>query len=187
MSAQSPSGGRSGGPAGPVEVVVDVRKYDGRLSGRWTAVRLGEDRHGVWLGTARGVPVASDSGGWTARFAQVTLVPRGEWWTATFCAAPGPEVYCDVCTVPEWSPDGTVLRMVDLDLDVVRFRGGDAYAKDEDEFAVHREEFGYPDGLVEEARRTCARLLEACRREGPGGGGAEPFASAFRPWLGLVE
>ncbi|WNO62326.1 DUF402 domain-containing protein [Streptomyces sp. AM2-3-1] len=65
-----------------------------------------------------------------------TLVPRGEWWTATFCVDPGPEMYCDVCTVSEWNADGTVVRTVDLDLDVVRPRGGEAHVEDEDEFAV---------------------------------------------------
>lgn len=48
-------------------------------------------------------------GGWTSRFTYVMSVPRGEWWTATFCADPGPELYCDVCAAPEWEPDGTVL------------------------------------------------------------------------------
>ncbi|MEU9356774.1 DUF402 domain-containing protein [Streptomyces sp. NPDC048301] len=165
-------------------VLVDVRKYDGRVSGRWAAVRLGEDEHGVWLGTERGVPVEAAKGGWTNRFDHVLLVPRGEWWIATFCAAPGPELYCDVCTVPEWSEDGdtTVLRTVDLDLDVVRPQGGEAYTKDEDEFAEHRVRYGYPEAVAEAALRACARLSEAARRES----GVEPFTSAYQGWLELV-
>ncbi|MFC0600664.1 DUF402 domain-containing protein [Streptomyces palmae] len=164
-------------------VTVEVRKYDGALSARWTAVRLGEDEHGVWLGTAEGVRVRSDQGDWSNRCAHVMVVPRGAWWTATFCVDPGPEMYCDVCTVPEWDEDGTAVRMVDLDLDVVRPRGGEAYVKDEDDFAEHRVSFGYPDGLTDEARRTCAWLKEAGRRDGAG---AEPFASVYRHWLDLV-
>ena len=163
-------------------VLVDVRKYDGRLSGQWTAVRLGEDEHGVWLGTAKGTPVQADSGGWPNRFPYVMAVPRGAWWIATFCAAPGPELYCDVCTVPEWDADGTVLRTVDLDLDVVRPQGGAAYSKDEDDFAEHRVAFGYPEHVVTEAERTCAWLMEAARRDGEG---VEPFASVYRHWLAL--
>ncbi|MFE9921141.1 DUF402 domain-containing protein [Streptomyces sp. NPDC005774] len=165
-------------------VSVDIRKYDGSLSAQWAAVRLGEDEHGVWLGTAQGVPVSSAEGGWTSRFAYVMSVPRGEWWTATFCADPGPEMYCDVCTVPEWSADGTVLRMVDLDLDVVRPRGGEAHIEDEDEFAEHRVRYGYPDNIVGKAWQTCEWLMEAGRR---GGEGVEPFASVYRHWLGLIE
>lgn len=164
-------------------VLVEIRKYDGSLSARWAAVRLGQDEYGVWLGTAQGVPVSSDMGGWTSRFAYVMLVPRGEWWTATFCVDPGPEMYCDVCTVPEWNANGTVLRMVDLDLDVVRPRGGEARIEDEDEFNAHRVRYGYPDSVIGEAQRTCERLMEAGRH---GGDGVEPFASAYRYWLGLI-
>ncbi|MBY8876064.1 DUF402 domain-containing protein [Actinacidiphila acidipaludis] len=161
-------------------VLVEVRKYDGTLSGRWTAARLGEDEYGVWLGTPEGARVASDGGDWTNRCAYVMAVPRGQWWIASFCTEPGPEMYCDVCTVPEWSDAGTVLRTVDLDLDVVRSPGGTAYSKDEDEFAEHRVRFGYPDLVVTEAERTCAWLMEAGRRDSEG---AEPFASVYRHWL----
>uniref|UniRef100_A0AAU2V4I4 DUF402 domain-containing protein n=1 Tax=Streptomyces sp. NBC_00003 TaxID=2903608 RepID=A0AAU2V4I4_9ACTN len=164
-------------------VLVDIRKYDGSLSAQWTAVRLGEDEHGVWLGTAQGLPVSSDTGGWTTRFAYVMLVPRGQWWTATFCAEPGPEMYCDVCTVPEWDKDGGVLRTVDLDLDVVRPHGGEAHIKDEDEFAENRVRYGYPDSVVGKARQACEWLMEAGRGAGDG---IEPFASAYRHWLGLI-
>lgn len=165
-------------------MLVDIRKYDGTLSARWTATRLGEDQHGVWVGTARGVPVDSAAGGWTSRFAYVMAVPRGAWWTATFCVDPGPELYCDVCTVPEWSADGTVLRTVDLDLDVVRFPGGEARVEDEEEFDEHRVRYGYPDDVVDQARRTCAWLMAAGRRRGAG---LEPFASVYRNWLDLVR
>lgn len=165
-------------------VLVDIRKYDGSLSAQWTAVRLGEDEHGVWLGTAQGVPVRSATGSRTSRFAYVMLVPPDKWWTATFCADPGPEMYCDVCTVPEWSADGTVLHMVDLDLDVVRPHGGEAHIEDEEQFAEHRVRYGYPDSVVGKARQTCEWLREAGRR---GGEGVEPFASAYRHWLGLIR
>ncbi|MEV6104816.1 DUF402 domain-containing protein [Streptomyces sp. NPDC051940] len=164
-------------------VLVDIRKYGGSLSARWTARRLGEDEYGVWLGTARGVAVASDAGGRTSRFPYVMVVPRAQWWTATFCAPPGPELYADVCTVPQWSADGAVVRMVDLDLDVVREAGGPARAKDVEEFAEHRVRFGYPDAVVRAAEDACSWLLEAAR---PDGAGIEPFVSAYRQWLALM-
>ncbi|MGW6858380.1 DUF402 domain-containing protein [Streptomyces xanthophaeus] len=169
-----------------ISVLVDVRKYDGSLSARWTAVRLGEDQHGVWLGTEQGVPVNSSTGEEPSRFAHVMLVPRGQWWTATFCADPGPEVYCDVCTVPDWNTDGTVLHTVDLDLDVVRPRGGDAHIEDEDQFAERRMRYGYPDSVVDAARQTCEWLMHRVCRAPDGGDGAEPFASVYRNWLGLI-
>ncbi|WP_063805596.1 DUF402 domain-containing protein [Streptomyces sp. NRRL F-5122] len=162
-------------------MLVDVRKYDGSLGAQWTATWLGEDEHGVWLSTAQGVAVRSSMGDWTNRF---THVPRGEWWTATFCADPGPEMYCDVCTVSEWNADGTVLRVVDLDLDVVRLHNGAAYIKDEDEFAEHQVSYGYPSWVSAKARQTCAWLMEAVRRDGDD---VEPFASVHRHWLRLIN
>ncbi|MFF0228291.1 DUF402 domain-containing protein [Streptomyces sp. NPDC004629] len=164
-------------------VLVDVRKYDGTLSAQWTAARLDEDEHGVWLGTAQGVHVSSATGGWTNRFDHVMLIPRDQWWTATFCALPGPEVYCDVCTVPQWNTDTgrTTLHMVDLDLDVVRPRNGEAYIKDEDEFAEHQVSYGYPDSVSGKALQTSAWLMEALRRDAEG---IEPFASVYRYRLG---
>lgn len=91
--------------------------------------------------------------------------------------------YCDVCTVPEWNADGTVLSTIDLDLDGVRAHGGEACVQDEDEFDEHRVLYGYPDDLINKARRTCEWLMEAGRRSGDG---VEPFASVYRRWLGLI-
>ncbi len=164
-------------------VTVEVRKYDGRLSARWTARHLGADDHGSWLATAKGVDVESDGGGWTTRFPYVLLVPPDAWWTASFCRPPGPEVYCDVCLPARWSPDGTALHLVDLDLDVARPAGAGPHIEDEDEFAGHRESFGYPDDLVAEAMATCARLYEAVGREA----GTEPFRSVYKDWLSRAD
>ncbi|MFE7712056.1 DUF402 domain-containing protein [Streptomyces sp. NPDC057486] len=68
-------------------------------------------------------------------------------------------MYCDMCTVPEWNADGTVLRMVDLDLDVVRPRGGEA--RIEDEFTEHRVRYGYPDSVIGKAQLTSLVLVVA--------------------------
>ncbi len=164
-------------------VTVDIRKYDGRLSARWTTARLGSDAHGIWLATAEGVPVASRSGGWTTRFPYVMVVPQEAWWTATFCRAPGPEIYCDVGMPAQWSPDGTALRLVDLDLDVVRLEGADPHVEDEDEFAEHRRLLAYPDDLVTEALRTCTWLQTATRRDAA----TEPFSTTYRHWLARAD
>jgi protein associated with RNAse G/E len=63
------------------------------------------------------------------------------------------QVYVDMTTPPAW--DGPVLRAVDLDLDVVRGVTGRVWVDDEDEFARHRVEYGYPDEIARLAVTTC--------------------------------
>ncbi|MGV9772321.1 DUF402 domain-containing protein [Streptosporangium sp. NPDC003464] len=160
-------------------VNVVYRKYDGSLHWHHPALLLGEDEHGVWTGCVAG---STGSRGdeppvtWTDAF--VMLFPRDAWWTATFNAEPNRvEIYCDISTVPEWR-DGEV-TMVDLDLDVLRMRDGRIILDDEDEFEEHQVRYAYPPEVIENARATAARLMEAVTT------GAAPFRTAPH-WLSHV-
>ena len=122
-------------------------------------VALGEDVHGSWLGLLDGTPLARPGVETTAHGHQLLLVSAVDRAFASFhsdrihdfC-----EVYVDIVTAPVWS-HGTV-RLVDLDLDVIRDWGGRVRVDDEDEFAEHRVRFGYPDQIVEEALATTASI-----------------------------
>jgi uncharacterized protein len=57
--------------------------------------------------------------------------------------------------------EGTVLRAIDLDLDVVRGLDGRVWVDDEDEFAEHRDELGYPDDIVARAEASAERVTTA--------------------------
>ena len=161
-----------------------LRKYDGRLH-RWVGSRrLGEDDHGVWLGTPAGTTVHYNYGARrtrTTRLNSVRLIPRDQWWIAMFTAEPGDrEVYCDVCAPPVWNSPAEV-TVVDLDLDLARFRSGHrVIVEDEDEFAVNTVSYGYPAGVVASATAAAAGLRVALTDR------AEPFAVASRPWLDLL-
>ena len=111
----------------------------------------------------------------------MVYVPHEAWWTAAFNPPPRTsEVYCDISTPAQWDGDGLV-RLVDLDLDVVRRRNtGVVELLDEDEFADHRVRFGYPDDLVASAYAAAKWLYEAL------GDGTEPFGSAYAPYLDRV-
>jgi hypothetical protein len=85
------------------------------------------------------------------------------------------EIYVDVTTRPALD-DGTV-RAVDLDLDVVRFRDGRVEVLDEDEFAEHQVQLGYPAELITQARQTCDSLAGAVLSR------TEPFGQAGAEWL----
>lgn len=155
------------------------RKYDESLHWHYTMRRLGEDEHGVWLGSPPGSsgrrgsepPVRYDHG-------FVMLIPTGTWWTAIFNddAHPRTEIYCDIGTVPEWR-DGEV-TMVDLDLDVVRGRDGRVEIVDQDEFAEHRVRYGYPPEIIDGAERAAGWLRDRLE------GAADPFG--YRRWLAMI-
>lgn len=161
---------------------LTYRKYDGSLHWHGRMRRLGEDEHGLWLGWGRNMPMARGNGPVvTFEQAHVQLVRRNDWWCGAFHAAPRPTaIYCDITTVAEWTaPDE--ITMVDLDLDVLRFRDGRAPAiLDEDEFLEHQVRYGYPPEVIATARATADALLAAVQRD------EEPFRSAYQPWLSLV-
>ncbi len=161
---------------------VTYRKYDGSL--HWNSVmrRLGEDDFGVWLGWGSGLTMRR---GYeppvTFPEPHVALFPRGTWWTAFFAAAPRrAEIYCDITTVPEW-PTPDEVTMVDLDLDVIRYRDERSFVDDEDEFLEHQVRYAYPPDVIAAARTTADALLLDV------GGNAEPFRSVYLAWLSQVE
>ncbi len=167
----------------PGDVRVVARKFDGRL--HWHAVmrRLGEDRHGVWLGATRHTPWRR--GTEPAVFipaTHVVLIPYEGEWVAAFNAAPHrTELYIDVSDRPVWHGTAEVVS-VDLDLDVVRRRAdGEVLLLDEDEFAEHTVAYGYPDEVVAGALRTAEELLAAVRDK------REPFGDAAQAWLAKMD
>jgi protein associated with RNAse G/E len=161
-------------------VRVVFTKYDGRLHWHAWLSRLGEDEYGVWLAAPSGTVWQRGSEPGVSLPPSVTLIPRDAWWVAAFNAAPAKyEMYVDVSTVPAWS--GNEVTMVDLDLDVVRYRGdGAVRLLDEDEFAEHRLLFGYPETVVRSVTDTAQRLMSDVVA-------SEPFAAAYRPWLAKVS
>jgi uncharacterized protein len=160
-------------------VNVVYRKYDGSLHWNHPSLLLGEDEHGVWIGCTAGSGARKGDGPVIpSASAFVMLFPRDGWWTASFNALPNRvEIYCDIATVPQWS-DGEV-TMIDLDLDVIRMRDGRVILDDEDEFEEHQIRYAYPPDVIENARTTAARLMEAVRTR------AAPFGAAPH-WLAQV-
>lgn len=162
---------------------LTYRKYDGSLHWHGTMRRLGEDEHGLWLGWGKGMLMARGSEP-AVTFAQahVQLIRRADWWCGAFHGAPRPTaIYCDITTVAEWTASNEI-TLVDLDLDVLRFRDGREPAiVDEDEFLEHQVRYAYPPEVIENARTTADALLVAIQRD------EEPFKSAYRQWLSLVE
>jgi uncharacterized protein len=166
------------------DVRVVYTKYDGRLHWHYTARLLGSDAHGVWLGAPAGRALQrGDEPPITMVHPCVTLIPAGEpWWTAVFNGEPAAtEIYCDIATEPRWLHPGEV-TMADLDLDVVRMRDdGRVLLLDEDEFADHQVQYGYPADVIRQAEQAAGWLLAAVRAR------TEPFGTGYRRWLDLMS
>lgn len=67
--------------------------------------------------------------------------------------------------------------MVDLDLDVTRWRDGRVEIEDEDEFEQHRVEYSYPNDVVEHALASMRDVLAAVRDN------RAPLGAAPDVWL----
>jgi uncharacterized protein len=156
---------------------VEMTKFDGTPHRGYSAIYLGADAYGRWLGVPAGT--VSDSGVRAER-PWVLLVPEDKWWTAMFNPAPqGSEIYCDITTPAEWLGERVVVA--DLDLDVKRRReSGAVLLVDEDEFDDHAQRFAYPE-IVKNQAWAAARFLERAL-----GDGSEPFATYYLRWLDKI-
>jgi uncharacterized protein len=146
--------------------------------------RLGSDELGTWLFAPKGAAASyARTGPAPLPVHFLTLVPHGgTWWVATWMwgnPAVDIDVYVDVVHPPVWE-SASRLRVVDLDLDVIRRRDGTVHLDDEDEFAENCVSRRYPDGVVATARATGEELRRAVARREP------PFDAGPRRWLASV-
>lgn len=165
----------------PSEIVrVVYTKYDGSAHRDYPAIRLNSDDLGIWVGVPRGTVSVYHGRPSVEQIPFVLLIPHHAWWTGMFNPPPRTsEVYCDITTPARW--EGDTVHIVDLDLDVVRRRASQMVElRDEDEFAQHREQFGYPEDLVAAALAAAEKLMLALDD------GSEPFATHYRKWLSHV-
>lgn len=147
---------------------IHFSKWDGRA--HWSCediVTLGVDEVGTWIGWYAGThwerPAYGDKPGasFDAAGDQVMLLPHDRWFTMTFYERVGElalRTYTDITTVPRLV--GDLWTVVDLDLDVIEPLDGDVTIDDEDEFAEHSVEFGYPPRVIAAATAECDRVLE---------------------------
>jgi hypothetical protein len=161
----------------PNEVFCEFRKWPDTPHWRMYLDLLGRDGHGSWFGRKPPLPVDGPQGPQEFTHTFVLLIPDNEWWIASYNAEPmDVEVYVDITTPAEWQSK-THVSAVDLDLDVIRRRTGEAFLDDEDEFEEHQVTLDYPDEVIEKALSTAKWLMEAVEQR------REPFGAAGQPWL----
>jgi hypothetical protein len=151
-------------PGSPVR--IEMQKWGGRAHWSYDALWLGVDEHGTWIGIPTGTHMARPGATYVNPTDQVCLVPStaiaaGGWFATYHSPGSTMKVYVDIATPSIWH--GSLLRAVDLDLDVVRRLDDSVFIDDEEEFVEHQKEFGYPAEIVALAETACAevaRLVE---------------------------
>lgn len=158
-------------PAPGTPIRIAMRKWD--ESPHWTsgegAVYLGEDEYGWWYAQGQGVEYTRPGRTLVVPDLQIGCFARDRWHAALLHTVNDGHVYrvyVDVTSPPQWrlGPDGIrELTAIDLDLDVVEFFDGRIALEDEDEFAEHTVELGYPEHVVATARAEADLLLHEVR------------------------
>lgn len=156
-------------PGTPVRVVM--RKWGERP--HWTsgegAVYLGEDDHGWWYAVDEGVEFTRPGRSITIPALQIGCGARERWHSFvlhTRHPRHDTRVYVDVATPALWrhGEDGVPeLTAIDLDLDVFEMMDGRVVLDDEDEFAEHIDQLGYPDDVIAAARAEADLVLAEVR------------------------
>ncbi|HWC23122.1 MAG TPA: DUF402 domain-containing protein [Flexivirga sp.] len=164
-------------------VHVDYRKWDGTPHWQSMGTLLGVDEHGCWVGFPEGTHFERPGAAFDIECDSVSLFPGGGY-TPAFNESTGRAeqvvVYVDTTTPPVWSrtdDGGWRVTMIDLDLDVVRRANGFAYVDDEDEFAEHQRQFGYPADVIRRAEDDTRAVFGALRD------GRPPFDDTGWRWM----
>lgn len=171
-----------GRPGRGAPVRVRCTKWGDRPHWEWEATVLDVDEHGVWLHMPAGTQMSRPGLSVHEDVEWVALAPHDQPWLAGFYPEPKRvTVYVDMATVPRWDrleAGGWEVTAVDLDLDVILTREGHLFVDDEDEFAVHQVELGYPPEIVDLAQRSRDWVHDAIAT------GTEPFGRAGVDRLG---
>ncbi|WP_052663580.1 hypothetical protein [Psychromicrobium lacuslunae] len=148
-------------------VVLRYRKYNDFPHWVEPLRFLGVDELGAWLFRPKGSFISRPDGAAFTDADEIIAVPSSVDHVATL----RPEtmigkfsIYVDVATNLSWKLCwfGWELHAIDMDLDVISFEETDGprtAIKDQDEFAEHRVEFGYPAELVTEMETAADRIL----------------------------
>lgn len=164
---------------------TEFTKFGG--SPHWGAdgIFLGDDQFGSWLFYPRGTVIAKPGSSFEAVADHVQFVHPDLPSVASIFSAKNahPEMrfdlYVDMTTTPRWN--GNTVRMIDLDLDVIRHLDGRVEVVDEDEFAGHQIRYGYPDDIVDLARRSRDDVFAAITSQ------SEPYRTVAHHWLQAAQ
>ncbi|TDE99064.1 hypothetical protein EXU48_02460 [Occultella glacieicola] len=180
MSQQRPEPG--------TPMILQWRKWDGALHWRHECVYLGADEWGDWIGQPTGWHSVRPGAEFFAETPNVALLPTGEpagdhALTVNRDHLRGVRIYIDLGWDVRWTDDPLLAAGIDMDLDVVRVEGPrGTWVDDRDEWAEHRQRYGYPPEIVTHLEELALDLEHHVRAQTPPFDGATADA-----WLDRLE
>jgi protein associated with RNAse G/E len=162
-------------PGGAPVVVIESRKYDGRLHRTWPARLVSEEGTLVVVeGVFEEQIVHTNLGVIEAGTRSLEFYWTDRWYSVFRFHRPGGELrnfYCNVNAPASF--DGRTLGFVDFDIDLLVAPDFSYTVLDEDEFAEHAERLKYPADTRRKALAAVRELIELVeRREFPFDAGA---------------
>lgn len=153
-------------------------KYDGSLHYRFATTIVHQSPSLIATYRSPGTALESYRGNFAGKLHVLTLHWTDRHWNVSvgwYQDWVGREHYVNIATPADWSQG--VLRWIDLDLDLI-WRADETHARldDEDEFAMHRDQFGYPPSLVSHCLRTAEEVRTLIDRRLP------PFDGSLFDW-----
>jgi hypothetical protein len=164
------------------EIWIERRKWPDHPHYGHAGWLLGEDEHGSWFELRVGTPIhRGDEVLFLGRFGGLMLSPPDGRTLIWFPEHGDVDLYVDV--VRDTVLTSTSLVMIDMDLDVVRWReDGRVELVDEDELAEHTVTLGYTPAMVDDATAVGAEVLRAVQANEP------PFDGvAAARWLAAIQ
>jgi uncharacterized protein len=111
----------------------------------------------------------------------VFCAPRDGWWHLHYNGTTHPTYshFVDIVTPPVWVSENRY-EMIDLDLDVAVYRDGVVEIQDEDEFELHRVQYGYSTEMIRRATEVTRWVVTELKLR------REPFCEVAAKWLACV-
>jgi uncharacterized protein len=150
-------------------ILLRATKYDGAAHWIQPFTVVSDDGNLLVASYRARTPIYTSRGEFRSPYDSCVYFWRDRWFNVFRLSKPRCGIalwYCNVTTPPVL--EGNQLRYVDLDLDVAVRPDGCIELLDSDEFEEHQRKYGYPQDVVDKAKRAAESVaVLAQRREFP--------------------
>lgn len=140
-------------------MMLRATKYDGTAHWIQPFTVVSDDGTLLVASYRARTPIYTSRGEFRSPYDSLVYFWRDRWYNVFRLSRPGCAIalwYCNVTTPPTF--DGCQLGYIDLDLDVAVRPDGCIQLLDADEFAEHKQRYGYTPEVIENAERAAREV-----------------------------